>query len=313
MTLTKGTQDCLQHLGGTRGCSRSTLRNYGRTYSQYIAYVLGRGLKDEPASFTADSVMGFCDALAAHGCVSNTILNKLWALSTLAAYLMKRRDGRGRALLAENPTRGFERPKEVQPVTHYLYPDELRAFLEVEVPRYLAVARAVVVDTGLRRLEAVEANVGDLQEIDGQVFLTVRVKGRRAANAEPDSKPLSPDVAELVRDSLLARGMPKPDLPLLPGSRGGRFTESELTCAFIRIGVKAGITRISTSPHRLRHTANVIARRAGVDALTRARMLGHRSLRTLARYDHLVPGETAQGRAAQRAEMENYLRQGGAR
>jgi len=96
-------------------------------------------------------------------------------------------------------------------------------------------------------------------------------------------------IAEETLNQLLKGTLRTPD-----GKRvsvgGQRFTVAELTCAFVRIGKKAGITRISTSPHRLRHTANVLARQAGVDALTRARMLGHRSLRTLARYDHLVPG-----------------------
>jgi integrase len=71
--------------------------------------------------------------------------------------------------------------------------------------------------------------------------------------------------------------------------------------------MKAGITRITTSPHKFRHAANVMARLGGVDPLTRARMLGHRSLRTLERYDHLVPYEAAEGRMKQRAAMERYL------
>jgi integrase len=78
--------------------------------------------------------------------------------------------------------------------------------------------------------------------------------------------------------------------------------------AMVRLGVAAGIRRVSTSPHKLRHTANVIARQSGVDALTRAKMLNHRSMKTLARYDHLVPGETARGREQQRQGMEAYMR-----
>jgi integrase len=303
-------QKCLAHLESTRGFSKATTKNYGLTYSQFLAFLQQRGHKDEPASFNVNSTMDFCDWLAEKGAGSNTILNKLYGLSTLATYLMKRSDGRGKPLLLANPTKGFDRPEPVEPTTFFLFPDELRAFLAVKLPLYINLVRALLVDTGIRRIEAVEANVGDVQEIDGLVYLTVKVKGRRAKNAEPDSKPLSPEVAELVRDALLARGMPAPEEPLLTGFNGKRWTESALTCAFIRIGELAGITRMTTSPHRLRHTANVIARRAGIDALVRARMLGHRSLQTLKRYDHLVPGEVAQGRAAQRAEMEQYLRQG---
>lgn len=308
MALSDRMKDCLTHLRRSQGFSEATEQNYGRTYRQFLAFLQERGLKDETASFTKDNVIGFTDWLSSRDVNGNTILNKLWGLSSLAEYLMERNDGRGRPLLTYNPTKGFKRPKQVQPETFYLLPDELRAFMSVRLEPHLALARALLIDTGLRRLEAVEANVNDLHDVGGQLYLAVKVKGRRAEGAEPDHKPVSADVAELIRASLAARGYPKDEAPLLVTRSGHRFTVSALTCAVIRIGERAGITRISTSPHRLRHTTNVIARRAGVDPLTRARMLGHRSLRTLARYDHLVPGETAEGRAAQRAEMEKYLR-----
>lgn len=63
----------------------------------------------------------------------------------------------------------------------------------------------------------------------------------------------------------------------------------------------------STNPHKLRHTANVIAPQSVVDPLTRAKLRNHRSMKTLARYDHLVPGETARVREQQRRGMEAYL------
>lgn len=104
--------------------------------------------------------------------------------------------------------------------------------------------------------------------------------------------------------------MAKPDEPLFVDRLGKQFRRGQLTTAMIRLGKAAGITRVSTSPHKWRHTANVIARQSGVDALTRAAMLNHRSLRTLARYDHLVPGEVVKGREQQRAGLELYLAQG---
>jgi integrase len=313
MALSDRMKDCLTYLRRSQGFSDATEKNYGRTYRQFLAFLQERGLKDEPASFSKDNVLGFTDWLSSRNAVGNTILNKLHGLGSLASYLMERNDGRGRPLLLVNPTKGFKRPKLVQPETFYLLPDELRAYMGVKLPLYLDVARALLIDTGLRRLEACEANVNDLHEVEGQLYLTVKVKGRRAANAEPDHKPVSPDVAALINASLAQRGYPKDESPLLVTRSGHRFTAGALTCVVVRIGEKAGITRISCSPHRLRHTTNVIARRAGVDALTRAKMLGHKSLRTLARYDHLMPGETAAGRLAQRTEMDKYLRSANAK
>lgn len=283
--------------------SPRTVVNYQRSAEAFLRFLKDRGHADLPQHFTVENVQDFCDWLAGHDAIGSTIRNKLHGLSCLAELMLGRQTSE-RGALKLNPCLGWKKPKLVKPETKYLNPVELQAFLSVEVPGYLALARALIVDTGMRRLEAVEACVGNLQLVEGAWHVAVRVKGRRQRNAEPESKPVSTDVAEALRSSCEGRG---PDEPLLLNRRGARFTESELTQAFIRIGLKAGITRLTTAPHSLRHTANVMARLGGVDALTRARMLGHRSMRTLERYDHLVPYEAAEGRAKQRAAMERYL------
>jgi len=307
MLLSKGFQDALQFLGAVRGYSVATVENYERTGQQFLAFLRGRGLDDSVKSFTSDAVLDFCSDLGARGVHPNTILNKLFGLSTLARFLMKRKDSKGRALLGENPTRGFDRPSAIDTETKFLHPDELAAFMGVETTPGLALARELFVDTGIRVGEACGARVGDVQEIGGAVYLTLAVKGRRKPGQQPASIPLSGPCAELVKDSLLRRGMPRAEEPLLVDRGGARFNRTQLGQAMVRLGVLAGITRLSTSPHKLRHTANVVARQSGVDALTRARMLNHRSLRTLARYDHLVPGETARGREQARLGLERYL------
>ena len=307
VSLSKSFEACRQYLRGVRGYADSSLDNYERTWQQFLAYLRERGQSDEARAFTAEAVMGFCDWLAGKGAVPNTILNKIHGLSTLARFMMKRTDGRGKPLLANNPTLGFERPKGNAVETKFLLPDELHRLMAAPCSPSLALVRAVMLDTGLRCLEACEANVGDVVELAGTHYLRLHVKGRRQTGAERATIPMSPPVAEAVTRAVLAREAGE---PLFPDARGRRFTRSQLTQAMIRLGQRAGITRITTSPHRLRHTANVIARQAGVDPLTRASMLNHRSLRTLARYDHLVPGEVVKGREAQRAGLEKYLAAG---
>jgi site-specific recombinase XerD len=310
MKLTTAGRECLQYLAAVRGYAPATIATYDRTYSQFYAFLRAHNIGDEPKHFTVENVMAFCSDLGSRGVVSNTILNKLHGLSTFAEYLMKRTDHRGHPVIPSNPTRGFERPKEQQAETKFLYPQELVQFMAVEVDENTALMREVLVDTGIRAGESVDANVGDLQDVDGTIYLTLRVKGRRGANQQPASIPLSAECAESVRGSLMRRNDPPADAALLIDRVGHRFTRTQLTCLFIRLGQRAGITRLSTSPHKLRHTANVVARIAGVDAVTRAAMLNHRSMRTLARYDHLVPGETAKGRLVAKAGLTQYLAQG---
>lgn len=305
-SLSGGFQKCSQYLRGVRGYSDATLSNYERTWSQFLGYLREEGYTDEARHFTADTVMGFCDWLAAKGAVPNTILNKIHGLSTLARFLMKTKDGRGKPILTSNPTLEFERPKQTQVETKFLLPDELAQLMAAPADEGLALARAVMLDTGIRCWEAVQANVGDLRQIGDTWYLALAVKGRRQVGAERATIPLSSACADLLTSR---RTHAQADEPLFTDRTGRRFTRGQLTSAMIRLGERAGIRRITTSPHRLRHTANVVARHAGVDALTRASMLNHRSLRTLARYDHLVPGEVVKGREQQRAGLETYLSQ----
>jgi site-specific recombinase XerD len=315
VSLSKGFEQCRQFLGGVRGYSPATLANYERTWGQFLAYLKGRGAHDEARAFTTEAVMGFCSDLAARGAVGNTILNKLHALSTLARFLMKQTDGRGRAKLAANPTLGFERPRETKPETKFLHPDELAVLMAAPCSPSLAMARALLLDTGIRCLEACEANLDDLIQIGTEWHLSLNVKGRRHIGEEPAKVPVSPDVAEALArwrnegvPATRARTNEGVPVPLLVNSRGERFSRSQLTQSMIALGRRAGIRRLTTSPHKLRHTTNVVARMAGIDPVIRAAMLNHRGMKTLARYDHLVPGEVSKGREQQRRGFEQYLR-----
>jgi site-specific recombinase XerD len=311
MLLSKGFQDALQYLGAVKGYSRATLSNYERTGQQFIAFLRAAQSMDAVSSFTSDAVMDWVTDLGARGAQANTVLNKLHGLSTLARFLMKRKNPRGGALLASNPTQGFDHPESVTTETKFLYPDELAAYLGAEAPPHVAICRDLFLDTGIRCAEACEADVGDVRELEGAVYLTLAVKGRRRQGEQPASIPLSADCAARLVAWLRARGELRPDDPLLVDGQGRRWKGTQLSMTMVRLGVQAGIRRLSTSPHKLRHTANVIARQSGVDALTRAKMLNHRSLKTLARYDHLVPGETARGREQQRRGLETYLSESG--
>lgn len=306
ISLSKGFQDCQMYLRGVRGYADATLANYGLTWSQFLGYLREQGLGDEARHFNVENVMGFCDWLARKGAIPNTILNKIHGLSTLARFLMKRTDGRGKPVLASNPTTQFERPRGNPVETKFLLPDELAQLMAVPCHEGLALARTVMLDTGIRCLEAIEAKVGDLRQIGDDWYLVIPVKGRRQAGAEPATIPISLACAELLTSRRTAA---KSDDPLFPNQYGKPFTRSQLGQAMARLGRKAGITRVSTSPHKLRHTANVLARMGGADAYTRQKMLNHKSARTLARYDHLVPGEVVKGREQQAAALMSYLAQ----
>jgi integrase len=258
-----------------------------------------------------DGVRHAATALGSEGYNPNTIRNKIAGLSALAAWMLERRDGRGLPLIPGNPTVGFKKPKVLKRETKFLYPAELVTFVNVPATEGVGLARELMLYTGVRCLEACEANVGDLTcegyRPAAKWTLTIQVKGRRQAGAEPARIPVPPRVAEQLTNAVLARGAAARD-PLIVDGKNLRFRRTQLGQAMIYLGQRAGLTRLSTSPHKLRHTANVVARLSGVERKVRAAMLNHRSMATLDRYDHLVPGEVEQGRELQTRGFDSYFR-----
>jgi integrase/recombinase XerC len=309
MTLTEACRRCATHLDTYQKRSPATISNYSRTWAQFVAHLRGRGLADDPKHFTSENVMGFLEYLGAKPieATGSTLANKLHALSALAKYMVGVKDGRGRVLLKENPTKSVARPKESKPETTYLRDKELEKFIDQPCASQVALVRKVLLFTWLRRMEAVEANVGDFFEENGGYFIRVKVKGRRQKGAEPATIPVDRSCADMLTDSLIARNMPDADEPLLVNLKGKRWTVSQMTQAMIRLGKKAGITRTTASPHRLRHTGATVANAEGVDMITLAALLNHSSTRHVARYAHAMPKRLAAVREQQAAMYSRYM------
>jgi site-specific recombinase XerD len=317
MTFSEAVRQCIKNLDEVKQSSPATLSNYDRTYQQYRAYLRGLGLADDTRHFTVETVSGFLGYLTKQGCVASTIHNKRHALSTLAKFMLKRKDGRGRALLTENPALLSEAPPESTPETKYLYEDEIDLLMAAPCSPQLALARLALADTWIRRQELVEANVGNFITEDDQHFLKIQVKGRRRKGEAPQMIAVSSYCAKQINAALATRGprlrdvtrnsevVPavalNPDDPLFINEQRKRWTVSQLTNAMIRLGHKAGIRRITTSPHRLRHAGATRANADGVDPATLAAMLNHRGLRHVARYVHVSPKRHAAIREQQSA------------
>lgn len=308
MKLSKLADECIKHLTTFRDYSPNTTTQYDTTYRQYVAYLLTHELTDDVRHFTDETVMAFAEWLAGqHGVHPNTVRHRLTGLSTLAKFAMRARDDRGRPRLDHNPTERFDWPQYRRPATRFLYRDELRAFLGCTVTLHEGVARALFVETGLRVSELIRANVEDLVAAsEGRGSLSVTVKGR-GRQTERVHVPLSAETVGLLKDWLLHRNMPRAKDPLLVSSLGKRWTRPGITEMIRRLGERAEITRLPVRPHVLRHTANVIARAAGLDPFVRSRLLNHQSPQSLERYEHLIPEELHQARERTRDALSRYL------
>ena len=97
------------------------------------------------------------------------------------------------------------------------------------------------------------------------------------------------------------------DQPLLLNSDGERWGTKSLSNMVARVAAGVGILRLRVSAHKLRHTREVIDRRAGLDPATRARLRARSSIRSLDRYEHVLPEELPDAREIANQGLRDYL------
>jgi integrase len=165
-----------------------------------------------------------------------------------------------------------------------------------------SIVRDVLVDTGLRVAEMCAADVGDLFTVEQQTALQVTVKGGNTVQV-----PISKATVERLRDWLLSRNMPDPGEPIFIDTTGKRYHRAAMSHLIVRLGKVAGITRFEVTPHVVRHTLELIRRRAGIDPTVRSRLLTHSSLGSLVSYQHLLPDELAEARQQQVEGLRRYI------
>ncbi len=302
MQLSRLAADCIGYLAAT-GKQPNTLAQYEIAFRQFATHVTSLGLDDDARHFVEERVMSFMVAMHKAGATANTIRARLSALTTLAKYGAKVKDGRGRPVVPLNPLAGIDRPRRKRPPEKFLLPEELAAFLEVPRPIRISIVRDLLVDTGLRVSELCGVDVQDLTFIGPDASLQVRVKGGEVVRL-----PISPGVAELLKDWLLSRNMPDPGEPLLLGSDGKRLNRSALAQMLISIGRAAGIRRFAVRPHTIRHTVEIIRRRAKIDPTVRSKLLAHSNLSSLTAYQHTLPEELIEARRQQVEGLQAYLK-----
>jgi site-specific recombinase XerC len=242
----------LLHFATNAGAAPRTVEAYEKTFGQFVAFLLTRQILDDIREFTPERCSAFRDYLIAAGLETVTVRTRFSALSSFAKWAMRQKGEKGqggRPLLAANPTLGLEWPKRTGPRHDVLSHEELAAVRVVDAPDHEALARDLLMETGLRVSQLTSADIDDLkQDADGNTVLTVRLNGRTKR------VPVSDDLSERLRHWVASRSSEDEAEPLLLNQSGRRYSRQTLSEMLARLGRRAGIGRIAVRPERLRAT-----------------------------------------------------------
>jgi integrase/recombinase XerD len=260
--------------------SPHTLRAYSRSMTDFCSWLDARGL--DLLTVRRPVIDGYRHTLT--GLAPATVAAKLAALSSFYRYAIS-----ADMIVGGNPVELVKRPKvdADHSSTEGLSRDQARSLLvaaQADGLRSHALV-SLLLFTGIRLSEALNATTTDLGHDTGHRTLTVRRKGGKANKVVVPA----PAVEALnayhgTTGSELVAGTAAASLPLFTTATGGRWNPSEAFRTVQRLAKAAGVEG-QISPHSLRHTFATIALDAGTTLHDLQDSMGHADPRTTRRYD----------------------------
>lgn len=142
---------------------------------------------------------------------------------------------------------------------------------------------------GLRTVEVVRANVGDIHRLAGVLVLDIQGKGRTEKDAFVK---ITPMVEKAITEYLSARGNVKPSEPLFVScsrrNRGGRLTTRTVSGVCKGAMLRAGFDSPRLTAHSLRHSAVTLALMGGMSLQETQAFARHSNIATTTIYAHNV-------------------------
>lgn len=155
---------------------------------------------------------------------------------------------------------------------------------------------ALMLNCGLRSIEIVRLDVGDIEKRRGQWFIKVHGKARAG---KTDSVQISSALKKLIDDYLSVRAEVKKGTPLFVSTanrnRGARLETQSVSRLAKKVFAKIGIESDRVTCHSCRHSAATLMLQAGVPIRQVQRVLRHRSAVTTEIYSHDLDAFNNQG------------------
>lgn len=260
---------------GYQDVKESSRKLYAKTLSQFFLWVekTGRDL----SQMTRTDILEYEDYLKEEGLSPLTIGSYLVAVRKFYEFAESEK-------VYPNIAKGIKTPKKKNTFRKkYLHEDEIENLLSVYEEKSLRDFAIVnlLVRTGLRTIEVVRANVGDIDIVNGKRVLYVWGKGHE----EKDDFVVLTDKTYLpIRRYLDSRKGVKPGEPLFSSESRQNYGERLTTMTISTIAKKAlreiGLDSHSYTAHSLRHTTASMILEKGGTLFDVQKVLRHTSVNT---------------------------------
>jgi len=148
---------------------------------------------------------------------------------------------------------------------------------------------ALMITGGLRTVEVVRADIGDLRTVGDNTVIFVQGKGR---DEKTEYIKLDAHMEAIIREYLKARGEARPEAPLFVSTsnnnKGQRMTTRAISGIAKAHMVEAGYNSEKLTAHSLRHTAVTLSILAGKPLDEVQQFARHANLATTMIYNHAL-------------------------
>lgn len=272
--MEKWVQAFLLHLEN-KNFSPNTVKSYRADLREFTDYVKKRKV-DDLKFFTSAVIRSFLASLPQED-ARNTVLRKIAALRSFAAYLMRQ------GQLTRNPFKLLPAPKRQKLLPKFLTQEEVTRLLDTAANSHLAARDKALFElmysSGLRRSEITGLKIKDVDFFNG----LVKVFGK---GSKERLVPVTDHALKAIKDYLACRVNPGPQDALFLNNRGTPLTGDGLAYIFKNMAISAHLARRVT-PHSMRHSFATHLLNNGCDLRSLQEMLGHKSLAATQVYTHV--------------------------
>lgn len=267
-------QAFLLHLEN-KNFSANTVKSYRADLQEFTDY-LSKRKQNTLEAFTSPVIRSFLASLP-QDYARNTVLRKIAALRSLAAFLL--RQGK----LARNPFKLLPAPKREKLLPKFLTLPETDRLINTAGNTHFAARDKALFElmysSGLRRSEVTGLKIQDVDFFNG----VVRVLGK--GNKER-LVPVTDEALYAIKYYLSTRPNPQPQDALFLNAHGKPLTGDGLAFIFKNTAIAAHLAR-KVTPHSLRHSFATHLLNNGCDLRSLQEMLGHKTLAATQVYTHV--------------------------